>query len=52
MTHSKTEEKIKERLKQAKEKYDCWELTTIEYNKFVRHCRKLLTLLKTHHVGS
>ena len=37
---------IKEKLKQAKEKMECWELTVQEYNKYVRHCRKLLLTLE------
>lgn len=42
----KTKALIKEKLKQAKEKMQCWELSIEDYNKYVRHCRKLLTLLE------
>jgi len=38
---------IKEKLKQAKELLEQWELSVEDYNKFVKHCRKLLHTLKT-----
>lgn len=39
-------ERIKQRLKQAKERYEKWELTTEEYNNCVKHWRKLLFTLE------
>ena len=44
---AKTKQMILDRLRMAKEKMKCWELTVQEYNKYVRHCRKLLNLLAT-----
>ena len=43
----KTKEMILDRMRKAKEKMECWELSIQDYNKFIKHCRKLLTLLKT-----
>lgn len=37
---------ILRRLKEAREQMECWELDIVDYNKFVKHCRKLLDLLK------
>lgn len=42
----KTKEMILRRLKEAREQMECWELDIVDYNKFVKHCRKLLDLLK------
>lgn len=44
---AKTKQMILDRLRMAKEKMKCWELSVEEYNKYVRHCRKLLNLLAT-----
>jgi len=41
-----TKKMIEDRLKLAKEKLESWELSIEDYNKFVQHCRKLLTQLK------
>lgn len=43
----KTKQMILDRLKKAKELLEQWELSTEDYNKFVKHCRKLLLTLKT-----
>ena len=40
-----TKDMIKSRLKQAKQQMECWELSVQDYNKFVKLCRKLLSLL-------
>lgn len=44
---AKTKQMILDRLKKAKELLEQWELSTEDYNKFVKHCRKLLHTLKT-----
>ena len=43
----KTKEMILKRLEKAKELLEQWELSIEDYNKFVKHCRKLLHTLKT-----
>ena len=41
-----TEKMIKERLKEAKQKMEVWEITVQEYNRYVKICRKILYTLE------